>query len=298
MADAKYKRMEQVTRPRRGAPIRRAGWVHDESEHDACAIIANVKKDGCASHGNVKRTLEALARMGHRTGEIEGEGDGAGLQTDIPREWWGGAARSGRFAPQTFRQRALHRRAHHDPARGARRRRAPSSAARSKCSTSIRWKFGRRAGARPLSSGSAHIARTNGRSFWQVAALPSARGIEDREIANMHLQLERELPVHIASLSRTAWSTKSAATLKTLRRISPNRPPGVQVGDHAATAATRPTPIRAPNARRCFDVGHNGEINSIDNSGAPPLAARFPTAPQASDSQVLDRIFEVSCSTI
>src|SRR5919198_5472789 len=72
-----------------GAARRRDGaWAHDEGEHDACAIIANVKKDGRASHGNVKRTLEALARMGHRTGEVEGEGDGAGLQTDIPRERW------------------------------------------------------------------------------------------------------------------------------------------------------------------------------------------------------------------
>ncbi|MFL6333655.1 MAG: hypothetical protein ACJ754_10135, partial [Pyrinomonadaceae bacterium] len=72
----------------RGAADRPSRWCHDESEHDACAIIANVKKDGRPSHGNVKRTLEALARMGHRTGEVEGEGDGAGLQTDIPRERW------------------------------------------------------------------------------------------------------------------------------------------------------------------------------------------------------------------
>src|SRR5258705_9016124 len=73
----------------RETPVNRVrGWSHDESEHDSCAIIANVKKDGRASHGNVKRTLEALARMGHRTGEIEGEGDGAGLQTDVPREIW------------------------------------------------------------------------------------------------------------------------------------------------------------------------------------------------------------------
>src|SRR6185369_10375853 len=59
-----------------------------EQEHGACAIIANVKRDGRASHGNVKRTLEALTKMGHRTGEIAGEGDGAGIQTDIPREIW------------------------------------------------------------------------------------------------------------------------------------------------------------------------------------------------------------------
>src|SRR5215212_11662015 len=72
----------------RGPEDRPSRWRHDESERDACAIIANVKKDGRPSHGNVKRTLEALARMGHRTGEVEGEGDGAGLQTDIPRERW------------------------------------------------------------------------------------------------------------------------------------------------------------------------------------------------------------------
>src|SRR5215207_9937939 len=72
----------------RGAADRPSRWRHDESERDACAIIANVKKDGTASHGNVKRTLEALARMGHRTGEVDGEGDGSGLQTDIPRELW------------------------------------------------------------------------------------------------------------------------------------------------------------------------------------------------------------------
>src|SRR5258705_7572900 len=59
-----------------------------EQEHGACAIIANVKRDGRPSHGNVKRTLEALTKMGHRTGEIAGEGDGAGIQTDIPREIW------------------------------------------------------------------------------------------------------------------------------------------------------------------------------------------------------------------
>src|SRR4029450_6344685 len=59
-----------------------------EEERDACAIIATVKKDGRASHGNVKRTLEALTKMGHRTGEIGGEGDGAGIQTDIPRQIW------------------------------------------------------------------------------------------------------------------------------------------------------------------------------------------------------------------
>src|SRR5205807_392580 len=57
-------------------------------EHDACALIANIRKKGQASHGNVKRTIEALMRMSHRSGVVEGEGDGCGVLTDIPRKIW------------------------------------------------------------------------------------------------------------------------------------------------------------------------------------------------------------------
>src|SRR5262245_14196769 len=60
----------------------------EPKEFEACAIIARVKKDGTATHGNVKRTLHALDMMGHRTGGVEQEGDGAGIQTDIPRLLW------------------------------------------------------------------------------------------------------------------------------------------------------------------------------------------------------------------
>jgi glutamate synthase (NADPH/NADH) large chain len=58
------------------------------SEHGACAIVANVSSDGRASHGNVKRTLEALTKMGHRTGEIGGEGDAQVSRRTLPREIW------------------------------------------------------------------------------------------------------------------------------------------------------------------------------------------------------------------
>ena len=62
-------------------------WLLDE-ERDSCALVVNVRKGGASSHGNVKRTLEALLKMGHRTGEVDGEGDGCGLMTDIPRQLW------------------------------------------------------------------------------------------------------------------------------------------------------------------------------------------------------------------
>lgn len=55
---------------------------------DACGIIAMAEKSGKPSHRIVRRTLESLYRMAHRAGAIRGEGDGTGIQTDIPRELW------------------------------------------------------------------------------------------------------------------------------------------------------------------------------------------------------------------
>ncbi|HUE99426.1 MAG TPA: hypothetical protein VMN99_09235 [Anaerolineales bacterium] len=54
-------------------------------ERDACALVASVRKNGEATHGNLKRALAALSIMGHRCGEVNGEGDGCGVMTDIPR---------------------------------------------------------------------------------------------------------------------------------------------------------------------------------------------------------------------
>src|SRR5512141_228368 len=57
-------------------------------EHDACAIYLSVRKYGQSTFGTLKRSIGALIAMGHRTGFVNGEGDGAGVQTDIPRRLW------------------------------------------------------------------------------------------------------------------------------------------------------------------------------------------------------------------
>ncbi|HYF93494.1 MAG TPA: glutamate synthase-related protein [Symbiobacteriaceae bacterium] len=58
-------------------------------EHDACALMAAARKDGVPSHQMVIDSLEALAKMVHRSGDVDGEGDGCGLQIDLPRGFWG-----------------------------------------------------------------------------------------------------------------------------------------------------------------------------------------------------------------
>src|SRR5574339_285920 len=57
-------------------------------ERDACALVAAIRKNGEATHGTLKRALAALSIMGHRSGEVNGEGDGVGVLTDIPRLLW------------------------------------------------------------------------------------------------------------------------------------------------------------------------------------------------------------------
>ncbi len=278
------------------SPVARrlSGWSHDESEHDACAIIANVKKDGRASHGNVKRTLEALVCMGHRTGEIEGEGDGAGLQTDIPREWW-----FKRLEAVGIRGR-LSTRAHFTVAHVMIPHEREADAAEIKRHALALFEehqlevlIAETARVRPEALGL--LARVTEPEFWQVAALPrSARGLEDKDIFHLHLQLERDLPVHVASLSQNSAVYKVRGDAETLRRYfpelsHPDFKSAITLG-HGRYSTN--TDSRAERAQMFSTLGHNGEINSIDRLGREACALGIQLPVRASDSQVLDRVIE------
>jgi glutamate synthase (NADPH/NADH) large chain len=281
--------------PRSGTRPRRAHlWRHDETEHDACAIIANVKKDGRASHGNVKRTLEALARMGHRTGEVEGEGDGAGLQTDIPRQRWAGRLEAVGLRG-TLATRAQFTVAHimipHERRGEAEeiKRRALALFEESIFEVLVAEP------ARVRSEALGPLARASEAEFWQVAALPcTARGLEDRDIFGLTLRLERELPIHIVSLSPNSVIYKVRGDAETLRRYfpelsHPDFKSAITLGHGRYSTNTDSRPERA---QMFSTLGHNGEINSIDRLGREALALGFQLPPRASDSQVLDRVVE------
>ncbi|MBN1246082.1 MAG: hypothetical protein JXC32_00400, partial [Anaerolineae bacterium] len=55
-------------------PSRPPGPFSLEEEHDACAIVASIRSSGESTHGNLKRTIEALGKMGHRSGDVQSEG--------------------------------------------------------------------------------------------------------------------------------------------------------------------------------------------------------------------------------
>src|SRR6267378_7527332 len=58
------------------------------SEHDACALVAVARKDARPTHAVLDLVLHGMASLAHRSGVVDGEGDGAGVLTDIPRELW------------------------------------------------------------------------------------------------------------------------------------------------------------------------------------------------------------------
>ncbi|MEJ2600937.1 MAG: hypothetical protein P8Z00_21575, partial [Anaerolineales bacterium] len=89
--------MKEIDHPQQGKSSLLNSWrlTHQPEtwleEHDACAIVAAIRKTGEATHGNLKRAMDALSKMGHRSGVVNGEGDGCGVLTDIPRRLWANA---------------------------------------------------------------------------------------------------------------------------------------------------------------------------------------------------------------
>src|SRR5207302_10645664 len=58
------------------------------SEHDACALVAIARKDARPTRAVLELALHGMASLAHRSGVVDGEGDGAGVLTDILRELW------------------------------------------------------------------------------------------------------------------------------------------------------------------------------------------------------------------
>ena len=81
----------QAYRPRRAPRT-----VEDK---DACALYASVRRDGRATHDVITKAFDALQKMLHRAGNVDGEGDGCGALIDIPRTLWQEEVRNGGHAP-------------------------------------------------------------------------------------------------------------------------------------------------------------------------------------------------------
>ena len=268
----------------------------NQGESDSCAVICNIHKERKGSHGNVKRTLEALHKMGHRAGDVEGEGDGCGLLTDIPRILWsryleeeghpGWLAEDRRFfvghlmIPKDHRQESQAIRQHvsrvvHDEG----------------CDLLVE----REAPTRRIALG--RSARSEDPLLWQIAGLVNNSPLDriDPRLFHIHVRIEQETPVHVASLSTHTVVYKVRGDSRTLRNYYPE----LLLPDYTSKAtighirySTNTWPV-FERAQPFTILGHNGEINTIQRLREEARMLGADLVPGGSDSQDVNRMLEI-----
>jgi glutamate synthase (NADPH/NADH) large chain len=256
---------------------------------DACGIIAIVEKEGRPTHRNVLRTLESLYRMAHRAGAIKGEGDGTGIQTDIPRELWASFLEEKRLDPAlAFNPRFFV--GHFFLPKG--------EAGRLEEFLSLFQEEGRGFGVRLLmhrlpevnSQALGPVGRRTEPLFVQVAGL-SPDG--DAPLWEVGLRLEARFPVHVVSLSTYSVVYKVRGAAEVLRRYYPelSHPlfkSAITLGHNRYSTNTLST---FEQVQPFGLLGHNGEINTIERLRREMDFLGIPRT-GGSDSQDLNRMLE------
>lgn len=270
--------------------------AYKETERDACAIVAVVDKKGKATHANLIKTIDALKKMGHRSGDINGEGDGCGILTDIPREIWRdrlkdiGLNPHIAYSPSFFVGHFLityKMKEEEDTVKDKIRGVLEKSGATVLIA---------RTGEQKLDELGPR-ARSEAPVFFQVAGLIDERDqrLAQKRLFALHMAIERELPdLHIASLSTDSVVYKLRGMPQLLPRVYPEilderNKSSIALGHSRYSTNTLPFVERA----QPFSVlGHNGEINTIERLRSTGKTMGIEPVPGGSDSQDLNRIIE------
>ncbi len=269
-------------------PLRAPRTVEDQ---DACALYTAVRRDGRATHDVITNAFEALQKMLHRAGNVDGEGDGCGVTVDIPRAIWQEEVRNGGHAPKLALDAAfavahifVSRKA--DMAQVAREARQILN----------------REGLRVLAERLDHVdstalgptAREEEPHFWQLAVLVPDASARDRSLFDAAIDLEEQLGVHVASFSAATAVYKVMGAPKVLQHYfadlnDPRAETAALLGHNRYSTNTWPSFMRV----QPFSVlGHNGEINTIARLRSEARMLGAPIRDDSSDSQDLNRTIE------
>ncbi|MCI0709947.1 MAG: glutamate synthase-related protein [Chloroflexi bacterium] len=273
------------------------GLQTQERERDACALVANIRKEGLATHGNLKRTIDALTKMGHRTGIVDGEGDGVGVMTDIPRQLWAKiltragiraslAADSRFFVGHVMIPKAVDP----EPIKNLISEKLVENG------FDVLLEKDGLVNRRALGP----QAEQDEPLFWQIAGLAnhdmSVHEI-DGHLFRAQMDLERQIDIHFASLSSHVVVYKMRGAVEALIRYYPElRNP------EYCTAITIGHARYSTNTRSSFErvqpfsvLGHNGEFNTIARLRDEAGMLGVQLVPDGSDSQDIDRLLLSLC---
>jgi glutamate synthase (NADPH) large chain len=264
-------------------------------EHDACALMAAVRKDGMPAHQLVLDAVEALVKMVHRSGDVDGEGDGCGLQLDIPRGLWqqwlseagqdGALAEAPNFAvghffiPRTefYWAKTLKEQ--------LRQRMAADG-------FTVLLDRSRKVITEVLGPQGQHDEP----EFWQVAVLAPGSSREDvnRACFALSIAIEDETELHVVSFSADTVVYKVRGDARVLLQYYPDLQSEAcesrmaighnRYSTNTSTIFERVQPFTA--------LGHNGEINTIRQLREQARQLGIALTKGGSDSQDLNRTME------
>ncbi len=266
------------------------------TERDACAIIALVDKRGHSTHGIIVKTITALKKMGHRSGDINGEGDGCGISIDIPREIWAKRLEAHGVSPYLADSTRFF--VGHFLIPGRVRAEADAMVER------IR-QLAAGHGCELVFEGSGRTkddelgprARADAPLFWQIAGLVDGadRSSMAGTLFRLQMAIEKELPdIHIASLSLDVAVYKLQGSPELLPLVYPelrdeDTRSVMALGHGRYSTNTLP---RVERSQPFSLLGHNGEINTIERLRTTGRALGIDPVPGGSDSQDLNRIID------
>jgi glutamate synthase (NADPH/NADH) large chain len=264
-------------------------------DKDACAIYASVRKDATPSHAPIELAIPALQKMLHRAGNVDGEGDGCGLLLDLPRKIWAEEVRSGGHDPSLTLDDAFAV-AHIFIERSQDLDRVQHDAR----------ELLNRGGFRVLaerigvvdSPALGPTAREEEPHFWQIAGLVPDATHRDRVLFDLLIELEKQLEVHVPSFSASTCVYKVMGAPNVLGEYYPD------LGDErfetiGCFGHNRYSTNTWPSFKRVQPfsaLGHNGEINTIEQLRQEAQMLGVPIQPGSSDSQDLNRTIDTLVS--
>ena len=260
-------------------------------DRDACAIYASVRKDATPHRAPVELALENLQKMLHRAGNVDGEGDGCGVLVDIPRRIWAEEIRAGGHNPALALDDAFAV-AHVFVDRSQDVDRVLHDA------REILGRGGFRILAERLGNVDSHAlgatAREEEPHFWQVAGVLPDPGRRDRVSFDLTVALESELECTVASFSAVTCVYKVMGAPKVLGEYYPDLRDGrfETVGCFGHNRYSTNTWPSFKRVQPFTVLGHNGEINTIEQLRQEASMLEVPIHPGGSDSQDLNRVVD------
>ena len=252
-------------------------------EHDACALVAMARKDGRPTRDLLDLALHGLQCLHHRSGTVDGEGDGAGVLTDIPRALWADHVGDRAFDPRFAVAHLFVPAAGDELEEQAVRR--------------ILERHGVRILAERHSGLDTHALGPRGRlaapRFWQLGLrVGGSRSAGASALHGAWFDIERTTTATVVSLSRRSVVYKLRGDAMALPRAyadlaDPRFATSLAFGHNRyATNTTTSFERVQPFA----SIAHNGEINTIERLRNEARMLRLPLSRDGSDSQDVDAI--------